>query len=122
MAASLAKVMKAEEAMEACLTCMACMNLLREPTTCTPCGHSFCADCLKAESGGGGSYRLAVCPECDGPAGKLVAVPMLSTLTSKFEFQKQTLAALQPTATAATPTGTPTAGTQLPALLVSAAT
>ena len=95
MGVVLAKVMKAEEAMEACLTCMACMNLLKEPATCSPCGHTFCASCLKAESGGGGSYMLAVCPECDGPAGKVVMVSALGTLTGNFEFQKQQLSALQ---------------------------
>ena len=36
-----------------------------------------------------------MCPECDGPAGKVVAVGLLGTLTSKFEFQKQTLAELK---------------------------
>ena len=91
----MAKVMAAEEAMEACLTCMSCMGILKEPGTCTPCGHSFCASCLKAESGGGGAYMLAVCPECDGAAGKVVTVSALGTLASNFEFQKQQLGALQ---------------------------
>ena len=70
MNSALAKVMAAEEAMEACITCMACMEVLHEPTTCTPCGHTYCAACLKAQEGGGGDYKLAVCPECDGPAGQ----------------------------------------------------
>merc|ERR1712185_460745 len=72
MSAAMAKVMAAEEAMEACLTCMQCMEVLREPSTCTPCGHTFCAKCLRAETGGGGAYELAVCPECDGAASKVV--------------------------------------------------
>ena len=51
--------------------------------------------------GGGGEYKLAVCPECDGPAGKVVSVGMLGTLTAKFEYQKQTLAELKAGALAA---------------------
>jgi len=110
MGTAMAKVMKAEEAMEACLTCMACMGLLKEPATCTPCGHTFCASCLKAESGGGGAYMLAVCPECDGAAGKVVTVSTLGTLTSKFEFQRQQLAELQVGAKAAAAVGKLSAG------------
>lgn len=61
-------------------------------------GHSeACRSELSAHAqvGGGGDYRLAVCPECDGAAGKVVGVGLLGTLTSKFEFQKQTLAELK---------------------------
>ena len=87
--------------MEACLTCMQCMELLKEPTACTPCGHTFCSHCLQTQDGGGGDYKLAVCPECDGPAGKVVAIGLLGTLTSKFEFQRQTLSELKAGAAAA---------------------
>ena len=91
--------------MEACLTCMGCMQVLKEPSTCTPCGHTYCAGCIDAHTGGGGDYKLAVCPECDGPAGKVVSVGMLGTLTSKFAFQKQTLAELKAGAAAAAAAG-----------------
>ena len=76
-------------------------QVLHDPLTCTPCGHTFCARCLRTEVGGGGEYKLAVCPECDGPAGKVVSVGMLGTLTAKFEYQKQTLAELKAGALAA---------------------
>ena len=87
------KVMHAEEAMEACLTCMSCMELLREPLTCTPCGHTFCAQCCPT----------GACSECAGSAvpGKPLKVEMLQTLTSKFEFQKQCLSALSVSSTTA---------------------
>jgi nucleoid-associated protein YgaU len=94
LGAAIKKVMHAEEAMEACLTCMQCMNMLVEPTTCTPCGHTFCAECLSA--------RGNSCPECDdGAPSKPFKVEMLGTLTSKFEFQKQVLESLSTTATTA---------------------
>ena len=89
--------------MEASLTCMACMSLLTEPVTCTPCGHTFCAGCVRSETGGGGDYQLAVCPECEGQAGRLVSVDSLATLVPNFQFQRQSLAMLQADAlTAAT--------------------
>ena len=79
--------------MEACLTCMACLNILREPTSCVPCGHSWCAQCL-ADAGG-------ACPEChsagSGAAAPLtiypsVTVPSLASLAANFEFQKRSRA------------------------------
>ena len=79
--------------MEACLTCMCCMNVLSEPAACVPCGHTFCAGCLDEGSG--------ACPECEGPASHVVKMGSLSTLVSKFNFQKQTLSALATTTTQA---------------------
>ena len=99
LAAAMAKVMSAEEAMEACLSCMCCMELLKEPTTCVPCGHTFCAKCLKERGGS--------CPECIDADGAVplsiypsVQVTNLETLASKFEFQKQALAAMATAAAA----------------------
>jgi predicted Zn-ribbon and HTH transcriptional regulator len=87
---SLKKVLAAEEAMEACLTCMSCLELLKDPMTCTPCGHTFCSACLKTTN--------SECPECGG-GGLPIKLEMLGTLTSKFEFQKQTLNSLHESAT-----------------------
>jgi len=97
MGSALTRALAAEEAMEVCLSCMGCMCPLTRPLTCTPCGHTYCEQCLATEpcAEGGGEYRTAVCPECDGPAGRVVTVGMLHTLTSKFAAQKQTLAELQ---------------------------
>ena len=80
--------------MEACLTCMSCMSLLAEPTTCVPCGHTWCAECLR-DAGG-------ACIECGGapakamPVGSVRAVKVgpLGTLVSKFAFQRQMLGSL----------------------------
>ena len=97
LSAAVAKVMNAEEAMEACLTCMSCMSLLKDPSTCVPCGHTFCSGCLTAAGGN--------CQECgDEGTGfqQTVKVQQLETLVSKFGFQRQALAALATTnATAA---------------------
>ena len=92
LSSAIKKVMSAEEAMEACLTCMTCMELLKEPTTCTPCGHTFCKECLGLRT---------TCPECDEGGDGPVKIGMLGTLTSKFEFQKQVLESLNTTATTA---------------------
>ena len=52
--------------MEACLTCMSCLGLLQEPSTCTPCGHTFCSSCLEASGG--------ACTECDDGHGPVLKV------------------------------------------------
>ena len=81
--------MQAEEAMEACLTCMSCMQLLKEPSTCVPCGHTFCKGCLAAAGGN--------CQECDHEGSgfqQTLRVGQLETLVAKFGFQKQALSAL----------------------------
>ena len=84
LSAPVAKVMNAEEAMEACLTCMSCMELLKNPSTCVPCGHTFCGGCLTASGG--------KCQECDAPPDgvqQTLKVAQLETLVAKFGFQKQ---------------------------------
>jgi hypothetical protein len=43
----LAKLVLNEEASEASFTCFACMNILNNPVTCIPCGHSFCRKCVE---------------------------------------------------------------------------
>ena len=97
MSAALTKVMAAEEAMAEALRCPACKETLSEPRTCTPCGHTYCAKCLQAEMGGSGEnkYLLAVCPQCDGPAGRVLNVKQLGALSGPFAHQHQTLAELQ---------------------------
>lgn len=90
LTSTVAKVMRAEEAMEACLTCMSCMELLAEPLTCSPCGHTFCAKCL-ADAGGR-------CQECDEAENEPLQVKMLGTLVSKFNFQRQALSTLSTSA------------------------
>lgn len=95
MSHAMEKVMAAEEAMEASLTCYACVKTLVEPRTCTPCGHTFCAACLKCEMGAGGEHLMAACPECNGQPGRVLTVKQLSTCVSKFAYQRQTLAELQ---------------------------
>ena len=85
--------------MEACLTCMSCMELLKNPSTCVPCGHTFCSGCLThslthsltdrpTDRVGGG----AKCQECDVPPDgvqQTLKVAQLETLVAKFGFQKQ---------------------------------
>ena len=65
----------------------ACVDLLVEPATCVPCGHTFCHECLRSSGASG-------CPECDGGEARPLKVEMLGTLTSKFAFQKQVLESL----------------------------
>jgi hypothetical protein len=40
--ATVAKLIHVEEALATSCTCMLCLDVLRQPTTCIPCGHTYC--------------------------------------------------------------------------------
>ena len=81
--------------MEASLTCLSCMELMKEPTTCSPCGHTFCSGCLKAGIAEDGTMQPK-CPECDDAVpGPVLKVGILGTLVPNFQFQQQALKSLQ---------------------------
>jgi len=51
--------------------CAICMEILMEPQTFVPCGHSFCKQCL---------HQQAQCAECRGPVRGTVACRSLQNL------------------------------------------
>ena len=112
MGVAIERVTAGVTAMGASLTCAACSNTLcANPRTCSPCGHTFCAACLKAEMGGGGERHLvAVCPQCNGPAGRVLNVRALGAVAGTFAQQRQVLTELQVGAAAATTAGKLAAG------------
>eukprot|EP00743_Colponemidia_sp_Colp-15_P008160 GILK01008849.1.p1 GENE.GILK01008849.1~~GILK01008849.1.p1 ORF type:complete len:576 (-),score=155.59 GILK01008849.1:121-1848(-) len=92
---TLEKIRHASEAMEGALTCLYCMNVYEKPTTCVPCGHSFCRKCvdeIKRKN-----QNVLHCHEC----GKKVPVQMvidntvLENLCSKYAYNRQAVEALQ---------------------------
>lgn len=40
--ATVAKLIHVEEALATSCTCMLCLEGLKQPTTCIPCGHTYC--------------------------------------------------------------------------------
>jgi hypothetical protein len=63
-----------EEAMESIrgeTECSICMEIMVEPSTIVPCGHSFCKDCLKHQS---------ACAVCRGPIHTQVVCKNLENL------------------------------------------
>lgn len=84
---AIAKLIVSEEATEASFTCIQCIKIYKEPVTCIPCGHSFCAGCVKS---------LGHCSQC-GPDLKITHYPneLLDDLASKYMFRKQAIAGLK---------------------------
>jgi hypothetical protein len=48
------------------LTCTHCLQLLCEPLTLVPCGHTFCSGCVSRMGGAGASGIELWCAECKG--------------------------------------------------------
>jgi hypothetical protein len=84
---TIAKLIVAEEASETAFTCMSCLKIFTDPVTCTPCGHSFCAQCMR---------RRGYCLQC-GPKTAVRYHPneLLGALAAKCLFRKQALASLK---------------------------
>ena len=79
--ATVARVLHAEEALAPPCTCLSCLNILKQPVTCYPCGHTLCAACFAKEGG---------CVECGGVKGQAalpnapLEVSMLPSLRLAF--------------------------------------
>lgn len=103
--ASVQCLIAAEEASESTYSCPLCFQLFQQPLTCTPCGHTFCENCIKkhprnlsvfkGDNSGLNSGHMKAsffCPECrshccDG----LLETKCILDLSSKFQYKKKIL-------------------------------
>jgi chromosome segregation ATPase len=81
---------KSAKAQEASFTCSKCIELLNNPLTLIPCGHSFCATCVDIKEDAKGNAVDLVC-ECGVPATFLLENEMLQSLASKLVYSRQSL-------------------------------
>ena len=85
-----------EEASESHFTCMVCLQLFTAPTTCAPCGHTFCSECVAAtaESAKDGKPFCRECGE-GKPCDYFLENELIDQLAGKFNFRMQALHALK---------------------------
>jgi hypothetical protein len=89
---ALDKLLRVDASMESALTCLGCAALLVNPLQCLPCMHPHCADCAERARG---AVDGPACEECGGQATDFVPCERLDTLSGKFGFRQQALAALK---------------------------
>eukprot|EP00667_Euglena_gracilis_P003952 EG_transcript_3969 len=82
------KLIAAEEGAESLHTCLACLRIFARPTTCVPCGHTFCLDCLPRPPVGGGGL---CCPECERAVQHHFQSDALDMLSGKYTYRRQVL-------------------------------
>eukprot|EP00668_Euglena_longa_P029743 GGOE01037113.1.p1 GENE.GGOE01037113.1~~GGOE01037113.1.p1 ORF type:complete len:747 (-),score=249.77 GGOE01037113.1:200-2362(-) len=81
------KLIAAEEGAESLHTCLSCLRIFTRPTTCVPCGHTFCGACLPQPV----SNAPLCCPECDRVVQHHFLSEALDLLSGKYTYRRQVL-------------------------------
>ena len=84
----LAKLDHVMQSLENNLSCYLCLDLFKEPLTVVPCGHHFCAKCMKEHS-------ISVCPKCDRSVKGTLPEATLTEVINKYLFERNTIAAFK---------------------------
>jgi kinesin family protein 4/21/27 len=88
---TVARMQAADDASDTAFTCMECMNILHDPVTYYPCGHTFCLKCAGDRREGKGKYP---CQECSTLVTGIAKNYAVDQLLGKREFRKQAVSSL----------------------------
>ena len=83
---TIAKLKSTEKALEVDLSCQKCMNLMTNPVTMIPCGHSFCKHCIDGD--------VEECPACDMEIEYKFKNELMVVIVSKTKYRKELFKAL----------------------------
>ena len=91
------KLMASEESCESAYTCLSCLEVLKNPTLCSPCGHTFCRKCLD-KSSKRNNHGDGFCPECDDyTIAHTTPLKTFDLLVGRYTYRRQVLTDLQST-------------------------
>ncbi|ORX60012.1 hypothetical protein BCR36DRAFT_579459 [Piromyces finnis] len=81
-----------EEKLEIMFICPRCLNILKDPVTLYPCGHTYCKECMetiKEEN-----YNSLYCQECTIPVKSLFDNKILNRICNEFSKRHEVTKAL----------------------------
>jgi DNA repair exonuclease SbcCD ATPase subunit len=74
-----------EERIEVIFICPKCLSILKEPVTLSPCGHTYCKECLETIKNE--NYNTLYCQECTIPVKKSYENKILNKICSEISHR-----------------------------------